>query len=454
LTCVVFVGPTLGTREVESVLPCDVRPPVTRGDLLHAALARPKAIGLIDGSFDRVPSVWHKEVLWALSVGIKVYGAASMGALRAAELGPFGMVGVGAIFNDYRNSVLEDDDEVAVAHATEEHSYRPLSDALVNIRATLRAAVAQGVIDEKLRNILLGIAKAIPFSDRTYSAVLANARAMDEVGESSLADLNEWLPTGRVDQKRLDGLEMLRRMRDDADVPHAGVDFAFSHTDAWESLWLDVAGRGPACLGTAGGLEDVVAEELLLRGEFGDAYVNALFRAAAQGLSERNSVRISGPAIEATIDEFRRERGLTHALDFERWLDAQGLHGVERSRFFEREAVVHASITSLQPGIGVAITEHLRSLGRLDAVIASAQRRRAIWKQQGLVEVGVADVHADPTDVWGAFFSRIGVEVPNDLEGYARAQRVSLDCLHEIALRSFLSDRMLSAKEGVDGGDS
>ena len=54
----------------------------------------PGAIGVIDGYFDGVPSVWHKEILWALSQGIRVFGGASMGALRAAELDGFGMTGV------------------------------------------------------------------------------------------------------------------------------------------------------------------------------------------------------------------------------------------------------------------------------------------------------------------------------------------------------------------------
>jgi hypothetical protein len=70
----------------------------------------------VDGYFERVPAVWHKEVLWAISQGIRVYGSASMGALRAAELSAFGMIGIGKIFEWYRDGVIERDDEVAVAH--------------------------------------------------------------------------------------------------------------------------------------------------------------------------------------------------------------------------------------------------------------------------------------------------------------------------------------------------
>lgn len=50
-----------------------------------------------------VPAVWHKELLYTLQEGVEVCGASSMGALRAAELESFGMLGVGVIFQAYRD---------------------------------------------------------------------------------------------------------------------------------------------------------------------------------------------------------------------------------------------------------------------------------------------------------------------------------------------------------------
>ena len=90
---VVFLGPTLSHDDARDVLDAEYRPPAAHGDVLRAALRRPRAIGLVDGVFERVPAVWHKEILFALSEGVHVYGAASMGALRAAELDAFGMRG-------------------------------------------------------------------------------------------------------------------------------------------------------------------------------------------------------------------------------------------------------------------------------------------------------------------------------------------------------------------------
>ena len=105
-TCV-FLGPTLPTAEVAGILDATCLPPVQLGDVYRVvARHRPRAIGIVDGYFQWAPAVWHKEILWAICQGVHVFGAASMGALRAAELAPFGMQGVGRIFEAYRDGSL------------------------------------------------------------------------------------------------------------------------------------------------------------------------------------------------------------------------------------------------------------------------------------------------------------------------------------------------------------
>ena len=141
MTVMVFTGPTISAEDAAAHLDATYLPPAEQGDVYRAARERPLVIGIVDGSFERIPAVFHKEILWAMREGIHVFGAASMGALRAAELADFGMVGVGAVFEAYRSGALTDDDEVAVAHATKEASFSASSEAMVNIRATLAAAV-------------------------------------------------------------------------------------------------------------------------------------------------------------------------------------------------------------------------------------------------------------------------------------------------------------------------
>ena len=100
----VFVGPTLAGEAAAALPFAELLPPARQGDLYRAARGGAAAIGLIDGYFDQVSSVAHKEVLAAMAGGVHVLGAASMGALRAAELCDFGMEGVGAIFDKQRDA--------------------------------------------------------------------------------------------------------------------------------------------------------------------------------------------------------------------------------------------------------------------------------------------------------------------------------------------------------------
>jgi hypothetical protein len=231
----IFVGPTLAADQANGELDAIYLPPASEGDVYRVACRKPQAIGIIDGYFDCVPAVWHKEILWAMTQGVHVYGCASMGALRAAELAAFGMEGVGRIFQAYLDGTIEDDDEVAVAHSSVERGYQPISVAMVNIRATLKAAEAAGVIRHSTRRELERIAKDIFYQERSYLAMFQRADEKHFSG-SELEALRRWLPTGQVDQKREDALAMLRLMRAQfvtGSVPKR-VQYCFEHTANWE----------------------------------------------------------------------------------------------------------------------------------------------------------------------------------------------------------------------------
>jgi len=218
---VVFLGPTLPAEQA-AAFSFRVLPPARQGDVYRAVRAwRPAAVGIVDGLFLDVPAVWHREILWALAQGVHVYGAASMGALRAAELECFGMRGVGRIFEAYQTGVwpgfpekFEDDDEVAVVHAPVEAGGAALSEAMVDVRATLLAAHAASVIGRRTCLRLAAAMKRRHFAERSFAALVSAAPS----------GLRDWLPTGRVAQKRLDALAMLEAMR--AARPHWGEPFA------------------------------------------------------------------------------------------------------------------------------------------------------------------------------------------------------------------------------------
>ncbi len=241
----VFLGPTLPHEDAASLLDATYLPPVAQGDVLRLCAEKPAAIGIVDGFFESVPSVWHKEILYAIHAGIPVFGASSMGALRAAELYPFGMIGVGAVFEAYRDGRLEDDDEVAVIHGPAELGYTALSEAMVNIRRTLSDAVSERMVTAETALRLESIAKELPYRERGYGRML---RLGSDIGlpAAELTAFRAWLPQGRFDQKRDDAKAMLRQIarrlgRAPADDAMPKARFHFEHTVLWDRALRDTA---------------------------------------------------------------------------------------------------------------------------------------------------------------------------------------------------------------------
>ncbi|MET7737588.1 TfuA-like protein [Streptomyces sp. NPDC005402] len=235
----VFLGPSLPVDQARQILDATYLPPVSCGDVTELLLDRPAPtmIGIVDGLFEQVPSVWHKEILFAIDRGTRVFGASSMGALRAAELHDFGMIGVGEVFEAFRESRYEDDDEVALVHASAEDGYQPLSEAMVNLRAGLTAALDTGAISRTAHDALLADAKQTFYAERSWARLYASASGLG-VSEDEVKALSRLVAEQRPDVKRDDALAMLRAMRDDTDAsprPTASS-FDFEPTYYWEKL--------------------------------------------------------------------------------------------------------------------------------------------------------------------------------------------------------------------------
>ena len=226
----IFLGPSLPLEEAKTTCEAEFLPPVALGDITRLLPYRPKVIGIIDGYFDSVPAVWHKEILLALAQGIHVVGGSSMGALRAAELYPFGMEGVGEIFEWYRDGVIEADDEVAVVHTTTDFEYRPFSEPMVNIRKTLAQAASDGIIDQAVHHQLIEITRQTFYKERSYPKLLADGRGAGLPPEA-IAALEAYLPENRINLKRQDSIKVLQRveeLRSTAESP--AVDYQVAHT--------------------------------------------------------------------------------------------------------------------------------------------------------------------------------------------------------------------------------
>jgi TfuA protein len=164
---IVYLGPTLPLSEAQALLEADYRPPVKRGDLPRSFDG---TIVIIDGEFGQSLSVSPNELLRLLDGGTRVIGASSMGALRAAELHPYGMRGCGWIFDAYVDGRLIADDEVAVTYSPLDLT--ALTVPLVNVRVWLDRLEAANQIDGATARLLLARARRIFYADRTHEYLL------------------------------------------------------------------------------------------------------------------------------------------------------------------------------------------------------------------------------------------------------------------------------------------
>lgn len=206
---IVFLGPSLDRASAEKILSAEYRPPAKRGDLLRAAEDGAEIIGLIDGVFHQESAVAHREILAATKQGVRVVGASSMGALRAAEMDTLGMTGIGEVYRMYRSGELESDDEVALVFDPE--SGYSLSEPLINIRFTLKQAVADGIIGNGEHDALLEAARSLFYPQRTYAAILTAAGAA--VDAATRDRFRSWVQDHAVDRKRLDAIAALEYIR-------------------------------------------------------------------------------------------------------------------------------------------------------------------------------------------------------------------------------------------------
>jgi len=209
---VLFVGPSLHGLMRDGVLDgfpeLECRPPAGQGDIARAVRDGATAIGLVDGRYEDVPAPWHKEILWALQLGVAVLGGASLGALRAMECAPFGMIGVGAIFARYASGELVDDSDVAQSHGPDELGSMPLTEAFVNVEATIRAAECAGELAPARAERLVATAREIFFKELTLESLAARA----ETDARERRRLAAMLEAHRVDLKRRDALSLAVRL--------------------------------------------------------------------------------------------------------------------------------------------------------------------------------------------------------------------------------------------------
>ena len=209
---ILYTGLSLSFDDAKKILDSDenntviYKRPIKRGDLNQALNENPDIIGIIDGAFHQNSAVGHKEILNVMNRGIKVYGASSMGALRASELDTLGMVGIGYVYKQYATGKVASDDDVAVMLDSE--SLEALSEPLINMDYVFTNAVSENIITSQEKDELIRIAKSTFYPKRNYAQTLSES-SLDNDKKSKLIDFIRISP----DIKKEDAKELIKTIK-------------------------------------------------------------------------------------------------------------------------------------------------------------------------------------------------------------------------------------------------
>jgi hypothetical protein len=205
---IVFAGPSIDKEFIQSkLLHARVLPPVAQGQIAEIISHEDvQTILLIDGLFYQSLSVLHKEIVLALQQGVNIVGCSSMGALRAAELHRYGMVGVGKVFKYYRDNFITGDDEVAVLHETVE-PYKNSTIPMINLRIFLEESLSQPgfYVTAEEAELILNTLLDIPFSRRTYKELECGLQK--KLSSARTQQIINFMQENVPDYKKLDAVE-------------------------------------------------------------------------------------------------------------------------------------------------------------------------------------------------------------------------------------------------------
>ncbi|MFW2535220.1 TfuA-like protein [Legionella sp. 28fT52] len=311
---VVFLETSLTHQEAMHLLPnATYLPSIKKGDVLKAIKEGYKRIVIIDGNFSWVPSVWHKEILTALDYGLEVWGAASMGALRAAELDAFGMKGHGRIYEMYKNEEVDGDDEVALVYSKYNNAQ---TIPLINIRLTLEQ------LNITNKEAILNSIRSIFYAERTWGKI---AQHISE-------DLERLIKSNYMDAKKEDAKSLLLYLSQQHtlsmvfDLDKKKKEFTLFEKKLIECtlspVWLSPLEHEQ----TEGAAHLQRAENILKLLSIPETKKNRTHYQSLLSILDQQTYDITEYELIYQVEQFREEYNLLKGEDFFNWLKDRELH--------------------------------------------------------------------------------------------------------------------------------
>ena len=201
---VVFTGLSLSQDEARTLLAAEVKPPVKRGDLDQ--LSDGTVAAIIDGELSRDSAVPIDEIHRALRRGVKISGAASVGALRAYEARKEGMVGLGWVYRAYCAGRISGIDEITVIY--DPVSYRSLTIPLVNVRFCLDHLTTRCGISAEEADHAMASLKQLSLGKRDRRTMILHLASL--LGRKRVKEMLRLVRPAESNVKRSDAYELLR----------------------------------------------------------------------------------------------------------------------------------------------------------------------------------------------------------------------------------------------------
>ncbi|MFZ3231539.1 MAG: TfuA-like protein [Pseudobdellovibrio sp.] len=205
----IYSGLSLSQQTVKKYLPQALfSKPIKRNDLYDDIKKGIHVIGIIDGEFLQNLSVSPTEIQDAMRCGLSIYGASSMGAMRAAELSQFGMIGCGSIFEQISKDPYFQDDKLGqIFYEDLSHVSMPFMDFFLGIKDL----VQRRIVSPKESSEIVQLYKKLHFSERTYAALKSQIQKKHNSARLFLAFDNA--KKHIISQKNKDAILMLKQIK-------------------------------------------------------------------------------------------------------------------------------------------------------------------------------------------------------------------------------------------------
>ncbi|MGE2817983.1 TfuA-like protein [Mycobacterium heidelbergense] len=443
---VVFIGPTLPLAEAQRVLPgAEFVGPAQRGDIARAVLDRqPAAIVLIDGLFNTVPAVVHKEILFALSSGVRVVGAASMGALRAAELWTYGMEGIGEIFRRFQSGAWESDDEVAVIHGPAESGFRSASVALANIRLGLEQACERKLLAPDQAAGIVEKLRAAFYPERSWQAAFAIARNLG-MSEQEIGGLKAFVAAEAPDAKRDDALEALSSVgawrESDANgmAESAAVTFDFEPTIYWRKLLGEIHTAAPLACDRGNGDTRVdypaLVRDIRVQPDAREFHRGAALLHLLLAHARENMPPLTPEQLQLAVDRFRRRRGLRTADQALKFYREQQLTGSEIEVLARTEVALDTLLAQRTGNLAGLLALELKQRGEFAATFERVSTKHRLLQERAVHSLALEDLGVTLGELLDWYQDRFET-IEGSLDSHAEA-------LGYQSAREFISEVML-----------